>query len=142
MVVGWDANKEKLRALITLDDRVAQLLSPLAGDAFYRGFVVEDRKTGKVSAKFRYRYREPKEASWYTINLDDEHQGPGAVEYMIDGLTKTLVLGAKFMGIPLPATVVEVHRPPDDGGDWGRTLIWLEMKDLVEITEVKEVKPK
>jgi hypothetical protein len=44
--VGWMSNEEKLLALIVLDDAVAARLTDRGGEAFFRAFIVQNRKTG------------------------------------------------------------------------------------------------
>jgi hypothetical protein len=133
-VDGWDAAREKLRCMIVQDDSVAELLSDRAAPAFFRAFIVEDRATGAVEMKFRWHYKDPDEKSWGIVTTDK--RGAEAVEYLQDGLTKVLTTAiAMIAGSHPPEDVVHAFYPPDDGGDAGSTLIWLDMKDLVEITE-------
>jgi hypothetical protein len=135
---GWMTNVEKLRCLIVLDDGAAALLSPRAGVAYFRAFIVEDRVTGAVTLKFRYRYKDPDERSWSRVTMDK--RGDGAIEFFRQAIEKVLREGARRIGLPLPKDAIQAFYPPDDGGDVTSTLIWLEMRDLIEITEITQVR--
>lgn len=134
---GWNANDEKLRCLIVLDDGVAELLSHRAGQAFFRAFIVEDRVTGKVRLKFRFRYKDPEQRNWFKATTDK--RGDEAVEHFRSGVDEVLRTATSMLTVPLDANGVTAFFPPDDGGDVGSTLIWLEMRDLIEITEITEI---
>ena len=54
--MSWDTHKEKLLCHMVLDDGFAKGLSPIAGSAFWRAFIVQDRKTGVISCKMRWKY--------------------------------------------------------------------------------------
>jgi hypothetical protein len=131
-VACWNANAEKLRCLIVLDDDVAAKLSDRAGDAFCRAFIVEDRVTGAVKLKFRFRYSNPDERNWFSATTDK--RGPEAVEHFESGMRFVLDEAARRLGFGLPKDSVKSFYPPDDGGDVGSVLIWLEMHDLIEMT--------
>ena len=136
-VAGWDAAREKLRCMIVQDDSVAELLSDRVAPAFFRAFIVEDRATGAVEMKFRWHYKDPDEKSWGIVTTDK--RGAEAVDYLQDGLTKTLTTTFSMItGLDALKDAVHVFYPPDDGGNAGSTLIWLDMKDLVEIKETPE----
>jgi hypothetical protein len=137
-VAGWDSPNEKLRCHILLVDNVAQALSPRAGPAFFRAFIVEDRATGAVSMKFRYNYKNPDDKKWYGVTTDK--RGDAAVEYMRNAITVTLMTALSVLVArrEIPEKAVLAFYPPDDGGDPAKTVIWLDMRDLIEITAVKE----
>lgn len=131
---GWKANDEKLRCLIVLDEDVAELLSHRAGQAFFRAFIVEDRGTGEVRLKFRFRYKDPEQRSWFGATTDK--RGDEAVEHFRSGIDTVLRRATSMLTVPLDANGVTAFFPPDDGGDFCSTLIWLEMRDLIEISEI------
>ncbi len=129
---GWDANAEKLRCLIMLNDGIAELFSPRAGEAFFRAFIVEDRATGEVRLKFRYRYKNPDERNWYRATSGK--RGAEAVEYFRSAIDKVLRTACSMLELPVDVDGVTAFFPPDDGGDCRSTLIWLDMRDLIEIS--------
>jgi hypothetical protein len=131
----WDANKEKLRCLLILHDSFAPLLSVRAGAAFFRAFIVEDRQTGDVSMKARWKYRDPEERNW--IQAKTKNRGDVAVSEFVSGLRSVIQEASERMGQPLPPEALKAFYPPDDAGDPASTIIWLEMQDIVEITRVE-----
>jgi hypothetical protein len=131
---GWEAGREKLLCLILLDDEIGQHLSSRAGDAFFRAFIVGDRITGAVQLKARWKYKDPDEQSWFSVTPDK--RGSEAVECLQVGITKTLTTPLSMIaGRDAPEDAVHIFYPPDDGGDPAKTIIWLDMKDLIEIKE-------
>lgn len=131
---GWEAEREKLRCMLVIDDSIGERLSNRAGRAFFRAFIVEDRATGAVQMKFRWKYRDPDETSWGRVTTDK--RGAKAVDFLQSGMAKTLTTALSMIaGTGAPAAVVHAFYPPDDGGDPGSTIIWLDMKDLIEIRE-------
>ena len=136
-LAGWVAPDEKLRCHMTLDDNLGQLLSPRAAPAYFRAFIVEDRETHRISMKFRYKYVNPDERNWY--RFETNKKGDEGVRYLVAGMRKVLLLATTMLSLKARPDQIEEFYPPDDNGDWGATIIWLEMHDLVEITEVKEV---
>ena len=133
----WDTSSEKLRCHIVLDDDAAQQLSPRAGPAFFRAFIVEDRVTHQIAMKFRWRYRDPDERQWYFISTDKPDKE--GVEDFVRGIEEVLRTAASLVHIELRADQITAYYPPDDGGDTTKTIIWLEMQDLIEISEVREI---
>jgi hypothetical protein len=144
---GWVSSEEKLLCHFLLDDGVAHRLNlcdrPVA---FLRGFIVQDRKTGKITCK--YRFHQPDGKSWYHIeatNAEDNN-----LAYFMDRLkpgltmaTKVFAIGAKKVTPEQSAMLdgaIHFFYPPDDGGDPDKTLQWLIEKDLVEIKGVKVAK--
>lgn len=136
-LAGWIAPDEKLRCHMVLDDGIGQKLSPRAGPAYFRAFIVEDRETHRISMKFRYKYINPDERNWY--RLPTEKTGDEGVRFLVAGMRKVLLLAATLLKVGIRPDHISEHYPPDDNGDWGATVIWLDMHDLIEITEVKEV---
>ena len=132
LVAGWDGETEKLLCHVVLNDVFAKFLSSRAGDAYFRAFIVENRASGIVSMKFRFRYKEPDEASWFRVCED--RRGPEAAESLLDGITRILTMALTIALPGCPDEAVRPFYPPDDGGDPARTVIWLEMQDLVTIS--------
>jgi hypothetical protein len=130
---GWIANKQKLICLMALNDEVAQAMSSKAGEAFFRAFIVEERDSGNISCKFRYRYTDG--GSWYTIELKDEEQKKSRAERVakFQETMEEMILKAleHFGGVKPPRAVFTSHFPPDDGGDWQKTIDWLVKEDLI-----------
>jgi hypothetical protein len=136
--MSWNANTEKLLCLVLLDDKYAPRLSDRAGQAFARAFIVEDRASGEIRMMFRFRYKDPDERSWYEAR-PDQKKGIEAVEFLRHAIQDVWVTATAMLGgRRLPDDAVKAFYPPDDGGDPGRTIIWLEMQDLVEIAEATE----
>jgi len=136
----WVADQERLHCFLLVDDDVVQNLglSSRAGPAFIRAFIVEDRTTGEMSMKYRFRYIDPDERMWYRISTDK--RGREAVEQFESGLRFVLDEGARLMGRNLPDGAIQSFYPPDDGGDATRTLMWLDERDLIEIKSVEDSK--
>lgn len=134
--MSWEANQEKLLCLIVLDDTFAPRLSSRAGQAFFRAFITEDRSTGAVEVKFRFRYKNPDTRQWYRLGTDK--RGEEALRFLHEAVKLMMDMSAVACGVQIPSEDIHSFYPPDDGGDPGRTFIWLEMQDLMEITIVAE----
>lgn len=130
-MTGWNANEEKLLSLIAIDDSLALRLSPEASDAFFRAFVVEDRKTGKVECRYRMKYRNG-QRNWYSFKLKEDVPKDAAVDKFEEAIKKMMSIAAGVFDVPDTA-VVKCFRPPDDAGDPDATLQWLVDRDLVEV---------
>jgi len=117
---GWIANEEKLLCLLLIDDSVAHELSYLAGPAFWRGFVVENRVTGEVCMRQRFKYKT--HTSWSVI------RSPG--EYLPGTIAALMVGALACKGIA--ADKLHSFYPPDDDGDPFKTIEWLTQRDLIE----------
>ena len=133
----WETEKEKLLCMMVLDDDVAAQLSREAGPAFWRGFIVQDRATGQIFAKFRYRYANG-ERNWYEIQ--PHQQNDQTMLTLRCKLEDSLVGIAGHLHIDL-SRAIKCFYPPDDEGDPTRILSWLEERDLIEIKFAKK-KPK
>jgi hypothetical protein len=138
--IGWNGNEEKLLCLVVLDDRYAKRIVPNAGEAYLRGFIVQNRETKKISARMRFRYEDGRD-TWFAL---DPSPGKPVNEQLevgeiADRMTLAFLQPLKMMGVRDKAArdAIECHFPPDDGGDPGKTIIWLEMKDLIKVTAVK-----
>jgi hypothetical protein len=129
--MSWDVNQEKLLCHFLLDDAFAPLVSSEAGPAFFRGFIVQDRTTGSISMKFRFKYKDDTR-NWFA--LDPKEQGPDTVRQLQYGIRKTLEEASFRMGIVLPECAIKFFLPADDGGDGSRTLAWLVEQDLIEVS--------
>lgn len=135
---GWNSNKERLLCMMVLDDDLAPALSPLAGPAFWRAFIVQNRKTGEVLVKFRFKYKNG-ERSWYAVTAKDKQNAEAEATRLRCGLEDVLRLALRAVPLDIdPERVdhaVQCFYPPDDEGDPGKTIIWLEQRDLIEITK-------
>jgi hypothetical protein len=132
----WVADLERLHCLLLVVDNVASRLSSRAGPAFIRAFILEDRTSGEMRMKFRFHYINPEDRDWYIFGTAE--RGQEAVEHFENGLRLVLDEAARMLGEPLPDGAIQTFYPPDDGGDAGRTLIWLEQHDLIEITSIRK----
>jgi hypothetical protein len=139
--VGFNLDTQKLLCLMVLDDELAALLSDQAGEAFWRAFIVEDRVTGEIHARQRFRYVD--HDSWSHLNLNAERQKKSReerVDYLRGGL-EFVLRGAFAMltkGAPAPKDMVVNFFPPDDQGDGNNTLKWLIEKDLIYVRGVEK----
>jgi hypothetical protein len=139
--VGFNLSAHKLHCLIVLSDTVAEALSDRAGPAFFRAFVVEGRKTGRVLCNFRYRYIDGD--SWYRHVISDNNELAKApvrerVRYLADAMEGMLTMGlvaALAKTDTVPVGVITRHYPPDPE-DGEKTLDWLIEQDLIEVTTV------
>jgi hypothetical protein len=134
---GFNDVTQKLLCLITLDDRIGAALSDRAGTAFFRAFVVEDRKTGDVSARHRFRYTHGD--SWYAVTLSPEKQKLSRDEkvgYLAERIESFMQQGCeKLAGMKPPKKMMERFYPPEPE-DGGKTIQWLIEQDLVEVTSI------
>jgi hypothetical protein len=134
---GFNMNTQKLHCLIVLSDDLAKALSYKAGNAFWRGFVVEDRRTGEVEARFRFRYVDGD--SWCKLGLNPDWRNwslQKKVEHFVNSMEFVLRTAAEMMaGTTPPGEMVTRFYPPNP--DDGRaTVEWLIAQDLVEVTEM------
>ncbi len=125
--MSWDVDNEKLLCHLVVDDRLAPLLSHLAGEAYFRAFIVEHRQTRKISMKFRFHYSNG-ERSWFEVTPEEQS---GAVEHLRAGMEQVLRDAAKLMNRELPSDAVVAFYPPDDGGDGKLTVRWLQKQGLI-----------
>jgi|SRR5215831_16007919 len=135
--MSWNTDEEKMLCLIVLDDDIGQAISPIAGDAFFRAFILENRKTGVVSCKFRFRYKD--HDSWYEITPGSPKSRAERVTELQEGMEKVISQTlARRIGIPkFPPNLLVSHFPPDDEGDPQKTIEWLLAKDLIVKKEYK-----
>lgn len=128
----FDLNKEKMLCLMALDDGLASKLSVAAGEAYWRGFILEDRVTHKISALFRYSYEDGRKF-WYRIPARHEDTAK-AVEDLQVALSSVLKIGLVMMGFGDDEVrhAIESYYPPDDEGDGMKTVLWLDQQGLVE----------
>jgi len=140
--VGWVMPDEKLLCLMALSDEIAAKVTNKAGEAFFRAFIVENRQTGIVKCKMRYRYADGD--TWYTLQLKDEEQKNSRAEKVTkiqEGIEGTIrkALTVFSGGIEPPKEVFGCFYPPDDGGDYEKTLSWLISMDLVGEPKHEEI---
>lgn len=135
-IVGWDANREKLLALVVLDDTKAVQLTDTPGEAYFRAFIVEDRGDGRVSLRFRFRY-EGKD-SWYSVGPSDKPRLEAFDDYRAE-ITDIVLRVAWALGARISQSDITCWQPPDDEGHFERTIAWLTEKDLVHAPKVVRV---
>lgn len=136
--VGFDMSKEKLLCLMALDDSFAEQVTDRAGEAFWRAFIVENRKTGAITANHRFRYKNGDH--WYTLT-PREQKGMATRDSLIESLRKVIGTALlQFTGFE-GNRLIHCHYPPDDGGDTEHTLRWLIEKDLVFVSKIEEWPP-
>lgn len=126
---SWIANKEKLLCLIVLDDGIVQKMMPGAPPAFCRAFIVQNRDTGLIYCKYRFKHADGR--NWYRIV--PEEQNADTVEVLRRGFEITFKTATAMAGGDYE-NAFQCFYPPDDKGDPGKTIIWLEQKDLIEIS--------
>jgi len=131
----FDLAKEKMRCLMVLDDVVAGRLSCKAGPAYWRAFIMEDRTTHLVHAKFRFKYDNGKR-DWCWKQPKVQTSPEAATEELRCVLEDIMKKGFGVFGIDKTAAenAIQCYYPPDDGGDPMKTLIWLDQQNLVDIT--------
>ena len=138
----FDPVKEKLLCYMELNDHIAEKLG-LPPNAWWRGFVIEDRATGTVFARYRMKY-DGGERHWYEIKSEDG-KNEASKEVTMKALVKGLEMCVGFLVektgqlIGLNVDRQEAIRswyPPDDNGDTNATIDWLIQQDLIEIKAV------
>lgn len=131
--MSWEMDKEKLRCFITLDDNVALMLTKgRGGEAYFRAFILENRSTGQIMMKFRHSYKDGTK-NWYEGKAKDK-VGEEAVTFLREAIETMLTIACIAVGVELKPGNVQAYFPPDDGGDFNKTVIWLEMQDLIEVS--------
>jgi len=135
--IGFNLETQKLHCVIVLDDGIGQKLSDKAGIAFFRAFIVEDRKTGEVLCNERYRYTH--EDSWYRLNIGRHGEllnREEKVEYLAHMVETVMRIGLENLTKQAaPEGVVTRHYPPEPD-DSEKTLEWLIAQDLMEIKSI------
>ena len=148
-MVGFNLPKENLRCLVVLSDQIAEAISRNAGDAFWRGFIVEDRETGEIWAKSRFRYKTGD--SWMHLHLTPEQRKRPVkeqIQYIASSFEKVMRGGLALMagtakGLEgalrddngVPKGLVTCFYPPTPE-DPQATLDWLLAQDLVEVRQI------
>lgn len=127
-----DLTTHKLLAMATLDDNFAHLLSDDAAEAFWRGFLLEDRKTGVLSFTFRFSYVE-KGRSWTNIEFVTPRASlEDLIEEIKLKMAMALLSGKAAKAAGMGPEAFRWHEVPvADREDSKRTMIWMEMQDLV-----------
>lgn len=130
-------NTHKLLGMAEIDDGVAPLLSNRAGNSYWAGFLIQDRATGAVSFKYRFHYSDG-ERSWYEMNFSSSD--PKSIEDRIIGI-KAFMLDWLRNKIPdVPDSIFTWHLvPPEYQEDAGRTMLWMEMNDVVHEPTFKRI---
>lgn len=133
---GFNTSIHKLHCLMVLHDGFAKALSHRADRAFWRGFITEDRRDGKVTARYRFRYVDGDQ--WCSIALKpNDKTVKQQVETLAEGMERTLRTGLQFMagGALPPKDAVKRFYPPHPE-DPNATLEWLFAQDLVEVKRI------
>lgn len=147
--VGFNLPKENLHCLVVLSDQIAPLMSENAGGAFWRGFIVEDRETGEIWAKQRFRYKDGD--SWCHMHLSPEMRKlpvKEQVQRFATGFEKVLSGAMAMMAGTaknatdamradngVPKGLVTCFYPPHPE-DPEATFNWLIAEGLVEVKEI------
>jgi hypothetical protein len=139
--VGFNLDTQKLLCLMLLNDQLATALSDKAGEAFFRAFIVEDRLTGEIHARQRFRYVD--HDSWSHLNLNAERQKLGRaqrVAFLQEGIEKVLREALRlFASAEPPKSAVLSFFPPDDEGDGVKTIKWLMEQNLIHEPRIESV---
>lgn len=134
----WETDKQKLLCHMLVNDKYAKILSPLAGGAFWRAFIVQDRVSGRVKAMFRFKYED--HSNWFEMNPSDQGETQAVIAKLRCSLEDVLMQAVKIMlGMEcVPEDFIECFYPPDDGGDPQKTIQWLLERDLIEVRSIEE----
>lgn len=136
-MIGIDFNSQKLHCMIVMNDEIgANFTKP--GLTFFRGFVTEDRDTGAITARMRFRHGDGD--SWNQFGLTTEYRQRSKVDqvqYFVAAIVATMRIGLSVFagGAPVPKDAVAAYYPPNPDDAEG-TLEWLIAKDLMEIKTV------
>lgn len=127
--------EEKLVCMMVLDDSFARRVSCTAGSAFWRGFILENRTTHRITAQMRFKY-ESGVRSWSEIDPSEQREREAEIARLRCGLEDVLKTALLAFGVEAAEAedAIQCFYPPDDQGDPMKTLVWLEQQDLVEIT--------
>jgi hypothetical protein len=137
--MSWETAKDKLICFMLVDDSLGiKVCGPSAkGIAFWRAFILEDRQTGEIHAVWRFKYPDGN-TSWTEITCTNGLSGDAAKNHLRCALEDVINKANDVFGLPQK---VECFYPPDDGGDPGKTLLWLDEHDLIEF-RVEKIDPK
>jgi hypothetical protein len=137
--MSWNVGEEKLLCFMVLDDHLAQRISTTAGPAFWRGFILQNRKTGEIFATYRFRYQSG-ERNWMELRPKD--QGQGCLKRLHYAMETSVGLAISVMlpGVDVRAALKSFY-PPDDEGHPERTVHWLAERDLIEVVGFKKGEP-
>jgi hypothetical protein len=102
--------------------------------AYWRGFILENRTTRAVHALFRFKYKNGNR-NWFSMQPKQKGDRETTMHALRCSLEDNIKLAMKVFGIPpeVAAQAIECFYPPDDEGDPGKTVIWLEQRNLIEI---------
>jgi hypothetical protein len=126
----WNSNEEKLLCLMVLDDgAVERMLGPGIAAAYWRGFIVQNRETGVIYCKSRFKHANG-DRNWYQVT--PEIQNASTMQDLREKFEATFRLAIDITGGDAEKAILCFY-PPDDYGDGAKTIIWLEQQDLIEI---------
>jgi len=126
--------KDKLLCMLIMNDDLARDLG-LPHDAFWVGFVLQERTSGLIYAAYRFKQSNG-EKSWHSMKPNPEKQR--TMEELVEGLIKAVmmliekVIPGSEVKMNEPVEAISAYYPPDDNGDTEATLAWLFEHDLVE----------
>lgn len=125
-----DLSTHKLLAMALLDDDIGVKMSPDASDTYWRGFVLQDRTTGEYSFRFRFEYKS--HCSWIQLKPGKTITFEEFLEKLKVQVVGMLVIIGQRNGAKVTASDFHWYVvPEEDREDSGRTVVWLEMQDLV-----------
>jgi hypothetical protein len=127
---GWNIDTEKLLCHMVLLDEYAKQLSDDAGEAFWRAFIVQNRETGEIIAKFRWNYKS-RGRCWYQMKPGPDVKDQ--LQHLRRALENTTCEALEHFGVdPVAAAqAIQSFYPPDDEGHGIRTVNWLLEQDLI-----------
>lgn len=129
---GVDFNTQKLRCMIVMDDVIGEAFTK-PGLTFFRGFVTEERGTGQITARWRFRHSDG--SSWTQIGVNSEFEKKSKDEQVV-WLVDAMGLSAFAGGTPVPEGAIKAHYPPNPDDAEG-TLEWCIANDLMEVTKIE-----
>lgn len=132
-----DFAKEKLLCIMVLDDAIAKRLSVAAGEAFWRGFILEDRESHAVHALHRFSYEDGNK-NWFELKPKTKSSIEDMRIELETGMEYTLLRAMELLNVPIEEVKNPIMRfyPPDDKGEPMRTILWLEEQDLITVNVV------
>lgn len=134
-MTGFRLDTQKLHCLVALDDSIGKALSPCAGEAFFRAFVTEERKTGEITARYRFRYAD--HDSWVELQAPKGLSAAEQIKFLVGAVDRVLfVVLTLFAGGTPPPSEAIMHFYPPNNDDAEATMNWLIAEDLVQVKTV------
>jgi len=123
-------NEESILAVIVIDDGISKELMGTFVGAYFRAFILKNRQSGEVYAKFRFKYPDNKR-SWSILTPKDQAT---AKQKLIEGITTMLMKATRHM-LNKDIDVVVYEPPNPDNTE--ETIRWLEEKDVISVVGAK-----